>query len=58
MTPGVVVGGVLLASDQLLGVEELPVGASPNLFKVVQIMTRIVDFEDIFLRRLYYPFMF
>ena len=31
VTPGVVVGGVLLASDQLLGVEELPVGAHPDL---------------------------
>ena len=27
----VVVGGVLLAGDQLLGVEELPVGAEPHL---------------------------
>ena len=31
VTPGVVVGGVLLASDQLLGVEELSVGSSANL---------------------------
>ena len=34
VAPGVVVGGVLLASDQLLGVEELSVGPSPNLFQV------------------------
>ena len=31
VAPGVVVGGVLLARDQLLGVEELAVGASTNL---------------------------
>ena len=31
MAPGVVVGGVLLASDQLLGVEELPVGSHFDL---------------------------
>ena len=31
VTPGVVVGGVLLATDHLLGVEELSVGASPHL---------------------------
>ncbi len=31
MATGVVVGGILLASDELLGVEELTVGASPNL---------------------------
>ena len=31
VTPGVVVGGVLLACDQLLGVEQLPVRASANL---------------------------
>ena len=30
-SPGVVVGGVLLACDQLLGVEQLPVGADPHL---------------------------
>ena len=29
--PGVVVGGVLLARHHLLWVEELPVGASPDL---------------------------
>ena len=34
VAPRVVVGGVLLAGDQLLGVEELPVGPSPNLFQV------------------------
>ena len=31
VTPGVVVGGVLLASDQLLGVEELSVRPHPHL---------------------------
>ena len=31
MAPGVVVSGVLLAGDELLGVEELPVDASPDL---------------------------
>ena len=31
MAAGVVVGGVLLASDELLGVEELTVGASADL---------------------------
>ena len=31
MTTGVVVGGVLLAGDQLLGVEELTVGTSADL---------------------------
>ncbi len=31
MTTGVVVGGVFLAGDQLLGVEELAVGAEPDL---------------------------
>ena len=34
VAPGVVVGSVLLASDQLLRVKELPVGSSPNLFQV------------------------
>ena len=29
--PGVVVGGVLLAGDELLGVEQLPVGPGPDL---------------------------
>ena len=33
VTPGVVVCGVLLASDQLLRMEELPVGSSSNLLK-------------------------
>merc|ERR1719295_2364301 len=31
VTSGVVVGGVLLAADHLLGVEQLPVGSSPHL---------------------------
>ena len=31
MAPGVVVGGVLLAGDELLGVEELAVHSSPHL---------------------------
>ena len=31
VAPGVVVGGVLLAADHLLGVEELAVGAGPDL---------------------------
>ena len=31
MAPGVVVGGIFLASDELLGVEELPVDAGPHL---------------------------
>ena len=31
VTPGVVVGRVLLAGDELLGVEELPVGPDPDL---------------------------
>ena len=31
VTPGVVVGGILLASDQLLRVEQLSVGSSSNL---------------------------
>ena len=31
VTPGIVVGRVLLAGDELLGVEELPVDASPDL---------------------------
>ena len=31
VAPSVVVGGVLLAGDQLLRVEELAVGASPDL---------------------------
>ena len=31
VAPGVVVGRVLLAGDELLGVEELPVGAGPHL---------------------------
>ena len=31
VTPGVVVGGVFLAGDELLGVEELPVGPSSDL---------------------------
>ena len=31
VAPGVVVGGVLLACDELLGVEELAVDASPDL---------------------------
>ena len=31
VTPGVVVGSILLASDQLLGVEELPVGSHFDL---------------------------
>jgi len=31
VTSGVVVGGILLASDQLLGVEQLAVGTSTNL---------------------------
>ena len=31
VTTGVVVGGILLTGDQLLGVEELTVGASPDL---------------------------
>ena len=31
MASGIVVCGVLLASDELLGVEELPVDASPHL---------------------------
>ena len=30
-SPGVVVGGVLLPGDQLLRVEQLPVGADPHL---------------------------
>ena len=31
MSPGVVVSGVLLAGDHVLGVEEVPVGACPHL---------------------------
>ena len=31
MSPGVVVSGVLLAGDHLLGVEELLVGSGPHL---------------------------
>jgi hypothetical protein len=31
MTPGVIVGGILLPGHQLLRVEELPVGPSSNL---------------------------
>ncbi len=31
VSPSVVVGGILLAADQLLGVEELTVGPSSNL---------------------------
>ena len=31
MAPGVVVGGVFLPRDELLGVEELPVGPSSDL---------------------------
>ena len=31
MAAGVIVGGVLLAGDELLGVEELAVGASADL---------------------------
>ena len=31
VTTGVVVGGILLASDELLGVEQLAVGASADL---------------------------
>ena len=31
VAPGVVVGGVLLASDQLLGVKQLTIGSSSNL---------------------------
>ena len=31
VTPGVVVGGVLLASDQLLGVKQLTISSSSNL---------------------------
>ena len=45
VTPRVVVGGVLLAGHQLLGVEQLPVGPGPNLqkyflinFKNIQLM--------------------
>ena len=36
VTPGVVVGRVLLARDELLGVEQLPVGASADLSKMVK----------------------
>ncbi len=31
VAPGIVVGGILLAADELLGVEELPVGPGSNL---------------------------
>ena len=31
MTTGIVVGGILLAADEQLGVEELAVGAGANL---------------------------
>ena len=31
VTPGIVVGRVLLAGDELLGVEQLPVGPGPHL---------------------------
>ena len=34
VTPGVVVGGVLFACDQLLGVEQLPVGPGADLTRV------------------------
>ena len=36
----VVVGGVLLAGDQLLGVEQLPVGAGPHLEQRIDSLTK------------------
>ena len=41
VTSSIVVGGVLLAGDQLLGVEQLPIGSSPNLiYKILRVHSR------------------
>ena len=41
VTPSIVVGGVLLAGDQLLGVEQLAIGSSPNLiYKILRVHSR------------------
>jgi len=42
VSPGVVVGGILLATDQLLRVEELAVGPSSNLIH----HSRLQVYED------------
>ena len=46
VAPGVVVGRILLPSHQLLGVEQLTVGPSPDLHRLgMDVMTCFANFE-------------